>query len=508
MQTTGKTQVVCGASSATTSTGAPTTSRRSTAGQPHSSSAAGPYTRAGESGAPPQLSPHLCDESVGLALSEEDRATVLAEVSRLEVFSLVVQVQGSRMNRSELRHTLYAAFSEEADSILDIQFMSRGCYHVEFATEESVNKLLMIKEAGVEGAWVSFHKWSHNVKIDDILQDQEASMVFTAIFPGLRKEWRNVLPCIGALLGKVIATRDGQAHGTDRMGGVPAVRLIAPRSVRLPATISLPNLLLNKPPVVQKVYYQGLPDQCFLCRQFGHLGRDCQKRRTYKEAQPPNRPDVNYDGWSTVSNKHVFKPSKTTVNPMLLLEANPYQSLQEVEKDAGISTKEVGFVIPNFTKEDRVEQKSQDIILKEVEKDASNVKMVQPTVAQKSKNVLEQVQPLELVNKVNNQLNKGKQQVVDHVQQLDKPLSLSDFQQTEVGKLDIADVDMNCVVAFTGVDRSTDRVDKHMPVRSHKLIGKDIWSNRRQLRASEDGRKGRDVALAERRIGGKNMNDG
>ena len=47
-----------------------------------------------------------------------------------------------------------------------------------------------------------------------------------------------------------------------------------------------------------------------------------------------------------------------------------------------------------------------------------------------------------------------------------------------------------------------------MPVQSDKLIGKDLWSNKRQLRASEDGRKGRDVALAERRIGGKNMNDG
>ena len=316
------------------------------------------------------------------------------------------------------------------------------------------------------------------------------------------------------------------------MGGVPVVRLIAPRSVRLPATISLPNLLLNKPPVMQNVYYQGLPDQCFVCRQFGHLGRDCQKRRTYKEAQPPKRPDVNYDGWSKVSNKHVFKQSSTTVNPMLLLEANPYQSLQEVEKDAGISTREVGFAIPNSTKEDRVEQKSQDIIVKEVEKDASYVKMVQPRVqqnvaqkskdilsqvqhrvAQDSKDILAQVQSLEAVNKSNNQLNKGKQHVGDNVQQSDKTLSPIDFQQSDVGKLNISDVDMNCeaIVAFTGADRSSDRVhmvDKHMPVRSHKLIGKDIWSNRRQLRASEDGRKGRDVALAERRIGGKNMNDG
>ena len=225
-------------------------------------------------------------------------------------------------------------------------------------------------------------------------------MVFTAIFPGLRKEWRNVLPHIGALLGKFIATRDGHAHGTDRMGGVPAIRLIAPRSVCLPTTISLPNLLLNKPHVVQKVYYQGLPDQFFVCRQFDHLGRDCQKWRTYKEAQPPNRPDVNYDGWSTVSNKHVFKSSSTMVNPMLLLEANPYQSLTEVEKDAGISTMEVGFAIPNFTKEDWVEQNSQDILLK--------------------------VQTVEYVSKVNNQWNKDKHMLLDKLKQDDRSLVVNE----------------------------------------------------------------------------------
>ena len=34
------------------------------------------------------------------------------------------------------------------------------------------------------------------------------------------------------------------------------------------------------------------------------------------------------------------------------------------------------------------------------------------------------------------------------------------------------------------------------------MVGKDLWFNKRQLRATEDGRS-RDVALAERRIGGK-----
>ena len=49
---------------------------------------------------------------------------------------------------------------------------------------------------------------------------------------------------------------------------------------------------------------------------------------------------------------------------MLLLEANPYQALQEVEKDAGITAMEVGLAFPKLTKEDCVEQNAQDILLK------------------------------------------------------------------------------------------------------------------------------------------------
>ena len=70
---------------------------------------------------------------------------------------------------------------------------------MEFADEESVIGLLVIKEAGMEGAWVSFHKRSHNVKVDEILQAQESSMVFIVIFPALRKEWRSFLYRIKAL---------------------------------------------------------------------------------------------------------------------------------------------------------------------------------------------------------------------------------------------------------------------------------------------------------------------
>ena len=78
-------------------------------------------------------------------------------------------------------------------------------------------------------------------------------MVFTTIFPGLRKEWRNAVARIGALLGKVLLRMMERFLGQINWEGFQ--QLIAPRSVHLPITISLPNLLINKPPVLQKVRF-------------------------------------------------------------------------------------------------------------------------------------------------------------------------------------------------------------------------------------------------------------
>ena len=96
---------------------------------------------------------------------------------------------------------------------------------------------------------------------------------------------------------------------------------------------------------------------------------------------------------------------------MLLLEANPYHSLQEVEKD--VNSKKV-----DVTKEQQVEQNSQDILL--------------------------HVQSSEHVTKVNKQSNKGKQIVFDQVQQIDMSLVVNDVKQNEGVKVDLANFDMDC----------------------------------------------------------------
>ena len=102
--------------------------------------------------------------------------------------------------------------------------------------------------------------------------------------------------------------------------------------------------------------------------------------------------------------------------------------------------------------------------------------------------------------------------VLHKVQQDNRSIVLNELTTKEVVEVDISYTDIDCgnIATFT-TTKSSDRVsieDKHLPVRAHKLSGKDIWSNRRQLRAAEDGRKGREGALAERRVGGQNMNDG
>ena len=175
------------------------------------------------------------------------------------------------------------------------------------------------------------------------------------------------------------------------------------------------------------------------------------------------------------------------VNPMLLLEVNPYHSLQEMEKEVGISKVDDCFSLLVFTKEHRGEHNTQDIFLK--------------------------IQTVEFVSKANNQFSKDKQLFVDKVQQADRSLALNEFKTNEVVNVDITHADMNCgkIVAFTTTAKLFDRasiVDKHMPMHAHKLTGQDISSSKRKLRVSEDGRKGGDIALAERRLKVQNMNDG
>ena len=113
-------------------------------------------THRGGSGATPldssSTSPNISGKVFSLSLSDNDRNIVLAEVQRLEAVSLVAHMERSRSNQPKLPRMLYASFPKDNSTVVDIQFMAKGCYHLEFTDPSSVDRLLNIKHTSLLGS--------------------------------------------------------------------------------------------------------------------------------------------------------------------------------------------------------------------------------------------------------------------------------------------------------------------------------------------------------------------
>ena len=170
---------------------------------------------------------------------------MLTEVRRLEVVSSVAHMEGSKPNRLELPHMLYATFLDEINNVVDIQFIGNGCYHLEFSDLSPVAYLLKIKHTTMQGNWISFYKCTHNVVANDILQNKEAHMIYTTVFWGLKKEFCQLLSQIGSLLGTIIAIKNEASQEDDRIQGATSARILAPKNSVLPSSVFLLNLQEN-----------------------------------------------------------------------------------------------------------------------------------------------------------------------------------------------------------------------------------------------------------------------
>ena len=60
----------------------------------------------------------------------------------------------------------------------------------------------------------------------------------------------------------------------------PIVRLLGHSNIVLPSSIQLPPLIGGKGRV-QKITYVGLPNQCFKCRQIGHMAKIVRGRMSH-----------------------------------------------------------------------------------------------------------------------------------------------------------------------------------------------------------------------------------
>ena len=150
----------------------------------------------------------------------------------------------------------------------------RCCYHVEFNSCDMVDKLLLVGSVKMKGVWMQFLKWYAGFDLDDLRETIARRFVFSVMFPALPKEWRPVIKDIASTIGQLIDEDVEIERFNAKNQNTPIVRLLGHSNMVLPSSIQLSPVIGGKVQV-QKITYVGLPNQCFKCRQIGHMAKDC-----------------------------------------------------------------------------------------------------------------------------------------------------------------------------------------------------------------------------------------
>ena len=94
-----------------------------------------------------------------VSFNQEELHLLQLEVHRLQQYSFICKIFGSRPNRQELKELLYGRLQLDADTIKDIRLMGKGYHHIEFAKEESTSLLLANNPLDLRGAQALFSSW-------------------------------------------------------------------------------------------------------------------------------------------------------------------------------------------------------------------------------------------------------------------------------------------------------------------------------------------------------------
>ena len=117
-----------------------------------------------------------------ISFSPEEVCSLEKELHRLTQHSVICKVFGSQ---PEMRDLLHGTLQTDVGAINDVQMMGRGFYYIEFANQETRDKVLASNPLNLRGAQAICSPWQHSFNTE---KEMGKISKLTIILSGLLKE--------------------------------------------------------------------------------------------------------------------------------------------------------------------------------------------------------------------------------------------------------------------------------------------------------------------------------
>ena len=249
-----------------------------------------------------------------ITLSPEANRLLGEEIERLRRTSFVCRFLAGRPNRGMVRDMLQVAVMENMPSIKSVRGLGKNFFHIELGDDSLAQPLVELKVLELKYGKVLLQPWSPGFDPSEELRKLNNPRVITATFPGLPPHLCHLLPFFGEQIGTLFPQKMSMA---DTIAEVPKVRILVPSLHGLPTRIRLYSEELGL--TVVKVVYEGLPGQCFICKQKGHLAKNCPR----KIGKGSSGPQDSRKTASTKGDEAPWQPVKKKGKPRSLGAASP-----------------------------------------------------------------------------------------------------------------------------------------------------------------------------------------
>ena len=228
-------------------------------------------------------------KGIDLYLSPAENQRLAEEVGRLQCSSFICRLLGGRPSKGLLRDMLQAALLGKMPPILNILRMGLNYYHVILEEGHNVQEILDHKWITLKYGKAMILEWSPDFNAMEEHKKAGTPVVITVCFPDLPFQLHHLIPKLAHNIGMVCIEKPSFA---DKVAEIPKLKVLVRDIKELPTEIRVHTEDFGLRVVT--VSYEGLPGQCFACKEMGHRAKQCPlywKKREGKGNQGTKMPD-------------------------------------------------------------------------------------------------------------------------------------------------------------------------------------------------------------------------